>query len=135
MAVTIQFRQTRDVTVDGQFRVFTEILASTDFRADTTPPLASTISFFTFERTTPDPTYQHVSTVGDVEHWANKDDPAHSSEQYYRHDTAELFFDTIEEAQTEADVQKTRFQQLVDDYAAYTSTFTAGSPETDTYTS
>jgi hypothetical protein len=135
MAVTIEFRQTRDVTVEGKFRVFTEILSTTEFRADTTPPLASTLSLFTFERTVPDPTYQHVSKVGDVEHWANKDDPAHSSDQYYRDDSAELFFDTVEEAQTEADVQKTRFQQLVDDYAAYVNTFTVGSPETDTYSS
>lgn len=135
MAVTIHFEQTRNVTVEGKFRVFTRILDTTGFKRDYDPPLASTKSLFTFERTTPDPTYQHVSKVGDIEHWWNKDDSAHSSDQYYRDDSAELFFDTVEEAQTEANEQKTRFQQLVDDYAAYVDTFTVGSPEEDTYSS
>jgi len=126
MATSATIRQTRTVVVDGgetKFKLQSLITDTSGFRAGTSPVLTSTRSLFLLDDTG---AYQHLCRVGDVEEY--EDGPPAGANPYYRVAEVTLLFDTVEEAQAEADAQKQGLSDLVTDYDAYKNEYVTEPP-------
>ena len=120
MAFSATIRQWRTETPAGKFKLDSEIIAQVDM---------NTLMLFT--RLTSGDIYVRVSDVRDLVHYLES--PG-SPDDYYRVNTSTQEFDTIEEAEESATLQKTDLQSLVSDFDTYTNQFVAGSPESHTRT-
>lgn len=83
---------------------------------------------FLFEDKVPDPDlYLHVCTIGDVLHYGTTPGGADTK---YRKDTVTQVFDSPEDSDDEEELQKTRLQNLVNDWEAGYGTWPGTTSET-----